>query len=784
MELEIRLSVRQLVEFLRQTGSIDSRFSGFDRALEGARIHRRLQKQAGEGYEAEVPLKRDYPFQEAVFTLEGRADGIFTDENGVVTIDEIKTTDRPPERITMDHNPVHWAQGQVYAAIWAAQNQLDQAAVRLTYFATETEEIIRYTRLFSAAELEDFVRGLLEEYLPWARRQAAWERKRTASLARLAFPFSRYRTGQHALAGAVYKAMRAGENLLVQAPTGTGKTMSTLFPSLRAMGDGCGQRLFYLTAKTTTRAAAEEALGLLRQKNPDLALRWITLTAKDKVCLLEERQCTPDACPYANGYYDRVKDAVWAALDEEEFSRIRLEELARRFTVCPFELGLDLSLWCDAIIGDYNYLFDPTVCLHRFFDSKGDYLFLVDEAHNLVERARDMYSASLQKSAFLEVKKALGRKKGKLGAAIQKINNTLLELRRRCEEEGGEEKSLVLPEPQKELNRLLERAVGPFQEWLEQHEGDPAHPVVLQLYFDVKFYLRMAELYDDHYVTLLHAFGSDLRITQLCLDPSDFLADKLAKGRGAVLFSATLSPGRYYRDTLGAGEEARLAALPSPFAHRQLGLFALPVSTKYQARQAGAEYLARCIAAMAGAKTGNYIAFFPSYQYLEMVREPFERLFPDIEVLAQAPGLSDEERSAFLDKFTPDPERSMVAFCVMGGVFGEGVDLAGSRLIGAAIVGVGLPQVSARQNALRCYYDQKNSQGFEYAYQYPGLNKVLQAAGRVIRTESDRGVVLLLDERFYQPRYRQLLPPHWQHCRFVDRGEDLSALLADFWNQE
>ena len=336
MELEIRLSVRQLVEFLRQTGSIDSRFSGFDRALEGARIHRRLQKQAGEGYEAEVPLKRDYPFQEAVFTLEGRADGIFTDENGVVTIDEIKTTDLPPERITMDHNPVHWAQGQVYAAIWAAQNQLDQTAVRLTYFATETEEIIRYTRLFSAAELEDFVRGLLEEYLPWARRQAAWERKRTDSLARLAFPFSRYRTGQHALAGAVYKAMRAGENLLVQAPTGTGKTMSTLFPSLRAMGDGCGQRLFYLTAKTTTRAAAEEALGLLRQKNPDLALRWITLTAKDKVCLLEERQCTPDACPYANGYYDRVKDAVWAALDEEEFSRARLEELARRFTVCPF----------------------------------------------------------------------------------------------------------------------------------------------------------------------------------------------------------------------------------------------------------------------------------------------------------------------------------------------------------------------------------------------------------------------------------------------------------------
>lgn len=308
--------------------------------------------------------------------------------------------------------------------------------------------------------------------------------------------------------------------------------------------------------------------------------------------------------------------------------------------------------------------------------------------------------------------------------------------------------------------------------------------MLLQLYFDVKFYLRVAEMYDDHYVMLLHAFGRDVRVCQLCLDPADFLAAQLAKGRAGVLFSATLSPGGFYRDLLGAGEDAKLAALPSPFASRRLGLFCLPADTRYEQRQASAGHIAQCIAAMASARTGNYMAFFPSYAYLQLVLEEFQKGWPELAVQVQQPGLDDEARAAFLAAFSEDPAETLVGFCVMGGVFGEGVDLAGSRLIGAAIVGVGLPQVNARQQALRDYYEDKNGQGFAYAYQYPGWNKVLQAAGRVIRTETDRGVVLLLDERFSQPRYRRLMPPHWQHCKYLSSPRQLEDELAVFWDAE
>lgn len=785
MELKLRLPIRQLVEFLLRSGSIDSRFSGFDRALEGARIHRRLQKAGGEDYKAEVALKQEWRCGEAVFTLEGRADGIFPDkETGLCCIDEIKTTSLPAAQITEDHQPVHWAQGKVYAAIWAKQNELEEIAVRLTYYQTDTGEILRYTRQFSAGELEAFVQGLLEEYLPWAQRAAEWKEARGRDLTVLPFPFDRYRTGQRALAGVIYKTICEGGNLLVQAPTGTGKTISALFPALRAMGEGKGDTIFYLTAKTTTRAAAEEALERLRQVSPGLHLRSLTLTAKEKICFLDQPACMPDRCPYANGYFDRIKNAVWDGLDRTVFDRAGVQQLAQAHTVCPFELALDLSLWCDVIVGDYNHLFDPAASLKRFFETAGDYLFLIDEAHNLPDRAREMYSAALCKSRFAEAKKALGKGRGKPKTALHKVDAAMLELRRLCEEEGGSSRTVVQTQAPSALHKALEQLVPPLQDWLEEHEGSEAHPVLLQLYFDVKFYLRVAEMYDDHYVMLLHAFGRDVRVCQLCLDPADFLAAQLAKGRAGVLFSATLSPGGFYRDLLGAGEDAKLAALPSPFASRRLGLFCLPADTRYEQRQASAGHIAQCIAAMASARTGNYMAFFPSYAYLQLVLEEFQKGWPELAVQVQQPGLDDEARAAFLAAFSEDPAETLVGFCVMGGVFGEGVDLAGSRLIGAAIVGVGLPQVNARQQALRDYYEDKNGQGFAYAYQYPGWNKVLQAAGRVIRTETDRGVVLLLDERFSQPRYRRLMPPHWQHCKYLSSPRQLQDELAVFWDAE
>ena len=825
----IRLPVRQLVEFLLRTGSIDSRFTGFDRANEGARIHRKLQKAAGEGYQAEVFLSADRAAAGIGFTIEGRADGIFTDDTGTVTIDEIKTTAVPFEEITEDMNPCHWAQGMVYGAIYAAQQSLEKLAVQLTYYQIDTDQIVRFTRKFTLAELERFLQQLLEQYAPWAQRQLGWTARRAQSLAALQFPFTEYRPGQRALAGEIYRACRAGKNadckggtrVFCQAPTGIGKTMSALFPALKAMGEGSGEKLFYLTARNTTQSAAEDAVARLRTAQPGLALRSVTLTAKEKACLHPDAEghpsCLPELCPYANGYYDRVKDALAALLDHTgSFDRTALADIARQFSVCPFELGLDLSEWCDVVIGDYNYLFDPVVHLRRFFDAAGDWLFLIDEAHNLPDRARAMYSAQFCKSSLTDAKRALGKGKSSLKSALTKADKVFREARRACaqaaprrspdasvEEEPAQVSLLTedaspafaLPEPLfaqdgtvflQELPAALPSALravqAPLQDWLEANAEDPAHAQLLDLYFSLQDIARAADRYDSHFVTQLTARGSELELRLLCLDPAPFVDASLASGRSAALFSATLTPPGYYRSVLGC-REARAVALPSPFPHENLGLYCLPgISTRYRHREASVPAVADALACLAQSKTGNYLAFFPSYAYLQQVYADFAARYPGIETLVQERSLDDAARAAFLARFVPHPTKTLLGFCVMGGIFGEGVDLVGDRLIGCAIVGVSLPQVNPQQEMLRRYYEAQSGCGFDYAYRYPGMNKVLQAAGRVVRTPQDKGVVLLLDDRFAQPDTVRLFPPHWRHIQYLSGTGELAQVLNDFWN--
>ena len=824
---DIRLPIRQLVEFLLRSGSIDSRFAGFDRALEGARIHRRLQKAAGEGYAAEVPLCADYTVDGIRFTLEGRADGIFTNETGVVTIDEIKTTAVPEEEICEDMNPCHWAQGMVYGAIYSAQENLPAVDVRLTYYQIDTDRILRFVRHFSRQELEQFLHKLLHRYLPWAQRQLAWQETRSGSLTAMRFPFEAYRPGQRALAGEVWRACTAapskkGTRLFCQAPTGIGKTMSALFPALKAMGSGCGEKLFYLTARNTTQAAAEDAIARLRAVQPDLALRSVTLTAKEKACLHPDAEghpaCLPEMCPYANGYYDRIKNALAALLDGSgQFSRAALADTARQFTVCPFELGLDLSEWCDVVIGDYNYLFDPVVHLKRFFDASGDWLFLIDEAHNLPDRARAMYSARFFKSSLTEAKRALGKGKSSLRTALTRADRAFLDIRKACVrlaprrgQSGAPEtdtaQTTLLPSLQDPVPELPEplyaqdgtvflrelpsallsplRAVqAPLQDWLEANPDADAHAQLLELYFAVQDILRSSERYDSHFVTQLTARGSELELQLLCLDPAPFVEASLSAGRSAALFSATLTPPSYYRGVLGCAD-ARAVALPSPFPAENLGLYCMAnISTRYRDREASVQAVSDALARLTSGKTGNYLAFFPSYAYLRQVYEDFAARHPDIRTLVQESGADDAARAEFLAQFVPQPKETLLGFGVLGGVFGEGVDLAGDRLIGCAIVGVGLPQVNPQQEMLRRYYDAQNGSGFDYAYRYPGMNKVLQAAGRVIRTPEDRGVVLLLDDRFARPDYARLFPPHWQHIRYLHSAEELGQALRDFWQK-
>ena len=829
----IRLSVRELVEFLLRTGSIDSRFTGFDRANEGARIHRRLQKAAGEGYAAEVFLTAERTMEGIGFTIEGRADGIFTDEDGTVVIDEIKTTAAPTDAITEDMNPCHWAQGMVYGAICAEQRELETLDVRLTYYQIDTDEIIRYTRHFSAAELDAFLNDLLRQYLPWARRQLDWVEARNRSLGALQFPFPAYRPGQRALAGEVYRACAAGKaeqkggiRLFCQAPTGIGKTMSALFPALKAMGEGKGEKIFYLTARNTTQAAAEDALARLQAADPALFLRSVTLSAKEKACLCKDAEgrpaCLPEACPYANGYYERLKDALADLLDSAvPYDRAALTETARRHRVCPFELGLDLSEWCDVVIGDYNYLFDPVVRLRRFFDASGDWLFLIDEAHNLPDRARAMYSASFSKASLTEAKRSLGPGKSALKTALRKADKAFLEARRAVAELAPRhgtlpaeaapaeakqtslldapeaETAFALPEPlfaedgtvffrelPAGLLKPLQALTAPLQDWLEQHPDAEAHTALLDLYFKVQDILRAAERYDEHFTAQLTAYGSALDLHILCLDPAPFVDASLSGGRAAALFSATLTPPGYYRNVLGC-PDARAVALESPFPPQHLGLYCLPsISTRYRDRETSIRPLSDALAAMAKGKVGNYLAFFPSYAYLRQVYEDFTARYPDIPTLAQESGLDDAGRAAFLARFAPHPEKTLLGFGVLGGIFGEGVDLAGDRLIGCAIVGVGLPQVNPRQEMLRRYYDAApGGTGFDYAYRCPGMNKVLQAAGRVIRTSEDKGVVLLLDDRFARSEYTRLFPRHWGHLQYLQNTQALSEALNAFWKQ-
>ncbi len=785
MELrEVRLSVRGLVEFVWRCGSIDSRFAGFDRANEGSRIHRKLQRAAGEHYQAEVSMKADRTVDGLLYHLEGRADGVIREDGGV-TIDEIKTTGAPEELLTEDFNPLHWAQAKCYGAFLCGQESLEGVTIQITYYQIDTDAVIRHRRWFSARELEEFLTDTLRLYAPWARMEQGWRRVRNESLRALEFPFPQYRPDQYALAGAVYKTIRTRSRLMAMAPTGIGKTISTLFPAVKALGEEHGERIFYLTAKTVTRQAAQEALEHLRegmeQKGGALRLKCVTLTAKDKICPLEQRICTPQACPRANGYFDRVNDALFHYLESTDvFTRESIQEYAQLHQLCPFEFSLDLTNWCDCIICDYNYLFDPVVSLKRFFTDGGDFIFLVDEAHNLVDRSREMYSARLSKAAFYDFKKSLGRPHRRLGSALTKLNSQLIALRHRCEEEDV--RSLVLPQGDSELAKLLMRFCAEAEDFLDEQREGAAHDELLALYFDARFYLRIWELYDEHFTTLVSCFGSEVRMELVCLDASPFLDASLSMGRAGILFSATLSPPDYFLRTLGVGEQAPAIALRSPFDPTQLCLLcADAVSTKYADRERTLDDVCALIAAAVLAKRGNYLVFLPSYQYLRLVSERFCAQHPAVEVLIQQTGMDEAAREEFLSAFSEDREETLVGFCVLGGIFAEGINLAGERLIGSIIVGVGLPQISPLQDALRDYYEETLGAGFDYAYRFPGMNKVLQAAGRVIRTEHDRGMVLLIDSRYGQTAYRRLFPAHWAHLRRVRTAQEASEQLAAFW---
>lgn len=837
----VKVSVRTLVEFIMRSGDLESGSGRMDAdAMQaGSRLHRKIQKSMGSDYTAEVPLSIEVPLQDGeeafLLVIEGRADGVIRRLDDSFCIDEIKCTYRDVMQYEKAEG-VHLAQARCYAymlgmkegslpgdgtleentgveALVMMENANGQAptfGVRLTYCNIETENVKQFTEELSGEELTEWFDRLVKEYAKWAVWERQWKKKRNASARELQFPFP-YREGQKDFTAGVYRSILREKKLFAMAPTGVGKTISTVFPSVKAVGEGVLEKIFYLTAKTIVRTVAEDTFSLLADHG--LMFKTVTITAKEKICVLDKPECNPFACPRAKGHFDRVNDALFDMLsNEKNITRDLIEAYAEKHMVCPFEFCLDLTLWADAVICDYNYVFDPTVSLKRFFagDGKNNYVFLVDEAHNLPERAKEMYSAALCKEDVMAVKRLLGKSMPKLTKRLDAMNKELLRLKRECAafteytEFGG-------------LALILTRFMTECEDYLkDEKRPGTEREAVLNLYFEARHFLAMYDFADTDYrfYTTYREDGSFYARVQ-CMQPARALSEQLKKGKSAVFFSATLLPVRFYMEELGGTEEDYAIYVPSPFLkERRLVMIGRDVNFRYANRgqrmyEKAADYILR----FTEQKQGNYFVFFSSYRMLQDVAAELERKLdklqrpvgerqiegdpaeelPEnktvtrVELHLQKNNMTEAQREEFLSRFTEQTEVTNIGLCVLGGIFGEGIDLKGERLIGAVIVGTGLPLVCEERELFRRYYDEKEENrvcdGFSGAYLYPGMNKVQQAAGRVIRTMEDKGAILLLDDRFATSGYASLFPKEWYPYETVTLSQVADRTKA-FWETD
>ncbi|MBO5551800.1 MAG: ATP-dependent DNA helicase [Lachnospiraceae bacterium] len=827
----VHISVRNLVEFILRSGDIDERRGqggSIDAMLEGAKIHRAIQAAAGSDYSAEVPIKEDIPLnEELILSIEGRADGIINNK-GYITVDEIKGMYLDVTRLA-EPIEVHLAQAKCYAYIWAAQHSLEDISVRMTYVGIEDRKIKLFNYDYEFAELELWFGNIIGQYKPWAQHIADWMDLREASVKSLEFPYE-YRPGQKELASDVYKTIYHKKKLFLEAPTGTGKTLATLYPAIKASGEGLASYLFFLTAKNIGAKAADDALELMRARG-GLRLKSVNIIGKDRACLNAVPHCNPDECDFAKGHFDRVNKVLYRLLTSvDSFTREAIENAAKEGMVCPYALARDLTEFSDCIICDYNYVFDPGVALRQFFGEgrrEGEYIFLVDEAHNLVDRAREMYSAELslrnlgrvkglirgidrrlssymnaligQMELLSEEYQAAGLKYSILTGingvndAAARLAGRFLELmqERRSKErnpdktEDNEQLTIGEAIPSKISDDILEAEAGSPEELStkkDNRKADRFSDEILDFYFRLEGFLDVCDRLDSRYrIYTERTESGDIRLRLLCVDPSHNLSEYLSYGRAAVFFSATLLPVNYYMDLIAGGRDNYTVYARSVFDPDKLGIFIDTAVTSRYTRRGPEEYrkIALHIKGITDCRRGNYLAFFPSYAFLENVYGEFSEI-TDENCICQKAEMSDQDREEFLAAF--DGEDGLIGFCVLGGLFSEGIDLTGDRLIGAIIVGTGLPQISNERDILKRYFDDNGRDGFDYAMKIPGMNKVLQAAGRVIRTENDTGVIALLDERFDKPDHKQMYPREWLNTTKITGCEYNS--IKKFWERQ
>ena len=783
METHFSISVRDLVAYVLPTGNLSGGFFSSQRSVAGTRAHQHIQKSRGESYEPEVMVSHSVCIQDYTIQISGRIDGIFHDPDGDM-LEEIKSTTRDLADLEKRQNELHWAQLKIYAYIHAADCGLKKIETCLTYIQLETNTTLEIRRTFDFKSLKLFFDELVARFAGQVDERKKWQDIRNQSIRELAFPFPGYRKGQREMAVWIFRAIREKHQLLVQAPTGIGKTMAAVFPAVKALGENMADRIFYLAARSTGKKVAEEAIAALHRRG--LRVKCLVLTAKEKICFNPGAACNGDECEFARGYYDRINEALTYALQNDMLNRHLVESMAWQHRVCPFELSLDLSLSADCIICDYNYAFDPQAYLRRFFQIVEEaYLFLVDEAHNLVDRARDMFSADISRQQFAEGERALAGKLPQLSALLKQLI-VWMDEKRQAHALAAFHSSIELPDS---LLPLLQQFVKESDKWLSLNIKASFRDVILDLYFASSRFLKVSELFNEQYAVCYDGSNpsgtpdQDLVVNLFCIDPSRHLQEKLQKIRSAVFFSATLTPMDYFREIFGCDTAAQELILSSPFPSHNFSLtIANNISTFFNHREETKGRVADVISAFINRKMGNYLVFFPSYDYLTKIHAVYSLHNPKEDVVLQSPGMGERERESFIEQFSMENTTTRVGFAVLGGVFGEGIDLVGDRLTGAVVVSVGMPPPTPERELIRAYFEESRNAGWNFAYVFPGFNRVLQASGRVIRTEKDRGAVLLIDERYGKVQYRSMFPAEWDPATIKGKS-DLERVLTPFWKK-
>lgn len=780
------IGIRDLVEFTLRSGDLNAKLNSNNTAKQGAKIHRKLQNSKYKAFETEYYLDNTLKINDIDFKIEGRADGVLVKDNTAEII-EIKTSDVQYEQLSESMTTLYWAQAKVYAHFLMLKEPiLKSVKLTLCYVQTPDEDITTESITISKDDAKTFFNELISEYEEWLKLRTDIIKQRNQTANQMPFPFEQFRDGQRQFSAVVYKTIVNHKHLFAQAPTGTGKTISTLFPSIKSMGKNIANRIFYLTAKQSTRVVASEAVNLMMDKG--LFIKTITLTAKDTITFDTERNLKPEDNPYMIGYYDRLKPAIKDILtDHNQITRAVIEEYAEKYKIDPFEFSLDVSQFCDIIICDYNYLFDPQVHLQRFFTVEDpDNIFLIDEAHNLVNRSRDMYSAAVSNEKLDQLIEETDDNEDieRLHKAFKNfkqsftINAKILT--------DSDEEYIHLDNPLSAFGKQVNKLCDVINDWLGRDDRDEAlSDLVVDFYFSLLSYQRIAELYDDTFKTrLFYDRNHNVIIKLFCMDPSPFIGESLQLGGSAILFSATLSPMDYYQRVLGDEEDSITYEIQSPFnpVNQQI-IVTNYIETTYAKRPASIQPIINTIDAMIESKPGHYLIFLPSNRYLSDVVEAFQKQHPLVETEIQTADMTPEERQDYIDKFKENSDTTLVGFALLGGIFCEGIDLKYNHLIGVGIVSVGLPGLNPENDLIRYFFDAENGHGFDFAYQLPGLNNVFQAAGRLIRTNQDIGNVILMDQRFSQNRYQKLFPANWHAGNLIKsfNQNQTKQALDNFW---